>query len=424
MPDPFSPKQVEFIKGATKKWNFAHGSVRSGKTECGTFAFMCDAERCPDSKIYIVGKTFDTAKRNIVDLILNSPRLAVFRPFCTWSGKKLYYKDKTITVLGAKDEGSIGNFQGDTHSLTLCDEITLYPDSIIEMINSRLSMPYSKAFATMNPTFPDHIIKKWIDMGHAGDPNYFSMHFVLEDNIFVSEQYKKMVRDSSSGLFYKRNYLGLWCLAEGAIFDFFDPDVYVVRKPPTAAEYWVAGIDYGTNNAFTCMLMGVSTGQYTQEGVKRWFEKEYVWDSVKKGKQKTNSEYANDVEEFLQPYGVRAIYVDPSAASFKLELRRKGFHVVDANNDVLDGIAYMSSEIKRGAVTILRDCPNMIREMQSYVWDSAAAKKGDDEPLKKNDHCIDAARYVLYTHKVTPYQPYKHNPSEYNKTRFDPGARR
>lgn len=420
MTDPFSKKQLEFIVKANTKWNLAHGSVRSGKTICTLFAFLHAVANCEDSDIYMVGHSNETIYRNAVKLIFELPQFAIYRPFCTWSPgrRELKFKDKTIKTLGALNEGALGNFQGSTWSLGYCDEITLYPDSIVDMIDTRLSKPDSKCFTAMNPSYPDHKVKKWIDMGDAGDKNYYSLHFTLDDNPYVSQDYKERIRNSLSGVFYKRNYLGLWCLAEGAIFDFFDDKVHVKERPPMAAEYWVAGIDYGTNNNFTCLLMGVNSGHTTQLGVHRWFEKEYVWDSHKKGRQKTNSEYADDVFDFLEPYGVRAIYVDPSAAAFKLELRKRGLTVVDANNDVINGLTYFTSEMQKGSVSVCKDCPILIKELQGYVWDQRAAQRGIDQPLKKDDHCIDAARYCLFTHKVAPYQPYKHNPFSYQQNRF------
>lgn len=406
MQEPFSPKQVEFITNSTKKINLAHGAVRTGKTVCTTFAFMHQAYMCPDSKIYIVGHTFETAYRNIVRLILDSPELSIFKPFCTWSGKKLYFKDKQITVLGAKDEGSIGAFQGDTYSLVLCDEMTLYPDSIIEMIKSRLSKPYSRLYATMNPKQPTHILKQWIDEAEKGDPNYYSLHFRLDDNPYVDEDYKNMLYKNPSGLFYKRNVLGLWCLAEGAIFDFFDRSLHVVNKPPEAANYWIASIDYGVVNPFVCLLIGVSTGQYTQTGKKMWVEKEYYWDPSKSHRQKTNAEFAEDVQAFLEPYSIKNLYIDPSAASFKIELRKREIHCVDANNNVEDGIVIMTNEMHKGNLVVCSDCKNTIREIESYVWDPKAAQRGWDEPLKKDDHAMDALRYAIATHKVAVYDPY------------------
>lgn len=413
---PLTDKQLEFIINSTARWNIAHGSVRSGKTIGTLFRFMQAVELCPDSQIFMSGHTSDTIYQNAIRLLLESEQLAIFRPFCTWfAGKRqLKFRDKTITTLGAKDEGAIGQFQGKTFSLFYGDEMTLYPESIIDMIDTRLSNPHSMGFATMNPSYPTHKLKKWIDYAEAGDKNYYALHYKLDDNPYLDKDYKLRIKNSLSGVFYKRNYLGLWCLAEGAIFDFFDRDLHVVKKPPRAAEYWIAGIDYGTVNNFACTLIGISSGKYIQSGICRWIEKEYVWDSRKKGRQKTNSEYADDVQFFLEPYGVKAIYVDPSAAAFKLELRKRGLHVVDADNDVVNGINFMASEMQKGNLFVCSECVNMIREIESYVWDPKASERGEDEPLKKDDHSIDSARYAIYSHKIPVFDYEAHNRLQQN----------
>jgi len=421
LPDPLSARQIEYIQNANARWNIAHGPVRSGKTVGSIFRFLTDAIACPDSNIYIVGHTFDTAYRNVVRKIMEAKEFEIFRPFCSWSGKKFYFRDKVISVLGAKDEGAVANFQGDTHSLTYCDEITLYPESIIQMIDTRLSTAHSKAHATCNPSFPDHIIKKWIDKAIEGDRNYYQIQIKLDDNPYVPQDYKDRIRGSLSGVFYKRNYLGMWCLAEGAIFDFFDRKLHVVSKPPAAAEYYIAAIDYGASNPFACLLIGVSTGRYTQGNKMLWVENEYYWDPSVTQRAKTNSEFALDVQRFLEDYNVNHLYIDPSAAAFKTELRRLGIVPIDANNEVSDGIQIMVSEMQKGNLVIHERCKNTIREIESYVWDKKKSERGDDEPLKKNDHAVDALRYAIATHKVNVYQPYKHQEiaEEWRKNKYD-----
>lgn len=405
MTNPLSSKQLEFIQNSTAKINLAHGSVRSGKTVGTLFRFMQAVYECPDSAIYMVGHTSDTLYRNAIRLILEGNELIMFRPFCSWSpgNRVLTFLDKTITVLGAKDEGAIKNFQGNTWSLGYCDEITLYPESIIDMIDTRLSQPHSMLFASMNPSHPGHKVKKWIDKADEGDPNYYALHFTLDDNPYVDESYKKRIRDSLSGLFYKRNYLGLWCLAEGAIFDFFDRKIHVVDRPPASAEYWIAGIDYGTVNAFCCLLIGINSGKHTQTGKTLWVEKELYWDPKKTGRQKTNSEYADMVKRFLEPYAIKGVYLDPSAEAFQLELRRNGIHAIHANNDVSNGIQIMTSEMAKGNLVVCDECVNTIREIESYVWDSKQADRGYDAPVKKEDHSVDALRYAIATHKVSTF---------------------
>lgn len=406
---PLSKKQMEFVINSTAKWNLAHGSVRSGKTECTIFRFMQACANCPDSQIFMIGHTSTTIYQNVVRLLLENERFSIFSPFCTWfSGKsELRFMDKAIQCLGAKDEGAIGQIQGKTMSLVYCDEMTLYPESIINMIDTRLSNPHSMGFASMNPSHPKHQIKQWIDRAEAGDTNYYSLHFTLDDNPYVDENYKHRIRSSLSGLFYKRNYLGLWCLAEGAIFDFFDRSIHVVNRAPACAEYYVAGIDYGSVNPFACVLVGVNTGKLTQTGKRIWVEKEYYWNPKVSGRQQTNSEFARDVFQFLEPYGVKLLYIDPSAAAMKEELRRMGLRPLDANNDVDYGINIMTSEMKKGNLYIMKECENLIREVESYVWDSKKAEKGIDEPVKKDDHAVDALRYIMATHKSVTYDPYK-----------------
>ena len=104
----------------------------------------------------------------------------------------------------------------------------------------------------------------------------------------------------------------------------------------------------------------------------------------------------------------------------KAELDRRGIHTVSADNDVYNGIQIMTNEMNKGNLYVLKDCPNLIREIESYVWDSKKAAQGDDAPVKKGDHAVDALRYLLATHKVNTYQPYKHNPNEYIRERFKP----
>ena len=119
-----STKQLEFILNAKKKWNIAHGSVRSGKTVCTLYAFMDSLDDCPDSQIWMSGKTSHTIYDNAIRLLME-PRgpddpLAQFRPYLVWksAARELCYKDKTIGTLGAKDEGAISLFQGKTFHRT------------------------------------------------------------------------------------------------------------------------------------------------------------------------------------------------------------------------------------------------------------------------------------------------------------------
>lgn len=350
---------------------------------------MQAVHECPGDQIWMIGHTLETVYHNIIRLLFESKELKIFRHMCTWhpGSKQLTFLDKTIYCLGAKDERAIGPIQGKTFDLCYCDEITLYPENVIQMIDTRLSNPHSQLFASMNPVQPSHIVKKWIDAAEAGDSKFYSLHFKIDDNPFLTKAYKDRLKQTLTGLFYRRNYLGEWCLAEGAIFDFIEKGIHIVKRPYTSADYYLAGIDYGASNPFACLLVGYSSGKYSGEGPRMWVEKEFFYDP-KNQRQKTNTEFARDVDNFLRDYPVKHIYIDPSAASFKVELRRMGYTILDADNDVYNGIMTLTNVLKEGTLTILEGCTNLIREMEGYVWDPAKSARGEDAPLKRDDHCF------------------------------------
>jgi phage terminase large subunit len=96
------------------------------------------------------------------------------------------------------------------------------------------------------------------------------------------------------------------------------------------------------------------------------------------------------------PVNREYVFIDPSAKGFMLQLHEDGEnHVRQADNDVLKGIELVSSMIDMGLVRILSKCKHTIREFGAYRWDPKAQERGEDKPIKQDDHCMDALRYVV-----------------------------
>jgi hypothetical protein len=49
-------------------------------------------------------------------------------------------------------------------------------------------------------------------------------------------------------------------------------------------------------------------------------------------------------------------------------------------------------------MVVVENCVNLIKEIESYVWDAKKVEKGEDAPLKQFDHCVDNLRYICYSH--------------------------
>ena len=90
--------------------------------------------------------------------------------------------------------------------------------------------------------------------------------------------------------------------------------------------------------------------------------------------------------------------IDPSAASFKAEMTKRGIWHVDADNDVNEGIRIASMVLNQRLVRFCRQTvTKTIQEMQTYAWDAKAAQRGEEKPLKIRDHGPDAFRYFAKT---------------------------
>ena len=212
-----------------------------------------------------------------------------------------------------------------------------------------------------------------------------------------------MYRSLYAGVFKRRYIDGEWTAGDGLIYDMFDPDAntYDDSAQPKGLPYIAArhiACDYGTANP-TVFL------DIYDDGETVWVDREYRWDSRDPDatglRQKTDGEYADDMERFLGP-DVQfhcPVIVDPSAASFIQELRQRGLYVIAGDNDVIDGIRRVSQLFARRRLMVHRErCRGLIGELQSYAWDTKAARQlGVERPVKQQDHGPDALRYYVNT---------------------------
>lgn len=339
----------------------------------------------------IIGKSAGSIKRNIL-----APLMDMFPEEFTYSSGKgeAYIYGRTIHLIGANDERAEHKIRGPTFAGAYVDEITIIPQSVFVMLQSRLTHEGSKLFGTTNPDSPFHWLKTDL-IDRADELDVKVWNFTLEDNPSLTASYKANISKEYRGLWHDRYIRGQWVLAEGVVYDHFDRTRHVIDFPPGAADYYVVGIDYGTTNPTAFALIGYSE----RTTPNRWLEREYYWDSKKQLRQKTDTQYADDLKKFLANYpNIRAIYIDPSAVSFRVELQRQGFsRLIEAENDVLDGIRYHSMQLSNGTFKVCANCTMAIQEYGTYRWDPLRAAKGEDKPIKENDHMMDAVRYALYS---------------------------
>ena len=383
-------KQLDSILDSDARINIWQGSVSSGKTISSLIRWIEFCQNGAKGNLLMVGKTERTLKRNVIDVlgeILDGSGSLVTR---TGSGE-IQIGSRTIYIVGANDERAEAKIRGLTLAGAYGDEVTLWSESFFNMLLSRLRVPNAQLFLTTNPDSPNHWLKKkFLDRESELDIRNFA--FQLGDNHTLDPKYVQSLKaeySPPSSLWYRRFINGEWIMAEGAVYDCFDRTENVVSELPKMREYYV-GIDYGTTNPLCALLIG--------EGVddQLYVIKEYYYDSATKQRQLSDAEYSRELRNFLDGYDVRKIFVDPSAASFITQLWRDNhLGVTKANNNVQDGIRIVYNLIGSRKLKIHSSCNRLIEEIESYVWDVKQQERGEDKPLKRNDHAVDALRYVM-----------------------------
>ena len=400
-----SPKQTRSIVEATARINIWAGAVRSGKTLASMLRFLEFVREAPKGNLLIIGRTSQTIKRNIIDEFYN---LLGADPKYFIGKNEMHLWGRTFHLIGCSDERAEQKIRGLTAAGAYVDEITLIPESFWTMLLSRLSIPGAKLFGTTNPDSPLHWLKTGYIDRHELDIKTFG--FELDDNPSLTDEYKDALKLEYRGLWYQRFIEGKWVLAEGSVFDFFDHRIHTIQEYNSVNSTYYVGVDFGTSNPTSFVLIAHNPDHYPNICV----VKEYYWDPKVTLRQKTADEFANDLVEFVHGYPVKKIYVDPSAATLKLELSKAGVrNIDDGDNEVLDGVRQMSTLLSTGTLKIMSQCTNLIAEMQGYIWDVNAQQRGLDKPKKDHDHAIDALRYGLTNLRRTLFSSPNLTPMEY-----------
>lgn len=369
------------------------GSIRAGKTMTMAVSFILWAFTAFDKQVFaICGKTIESVRRNIVThlpqwldgIVRIQERRSENLLIISFAGKT-----NRFYLFGGKDEGSAALIQGMTLAGVMFDEVALMPRSFVEQALARCSVEGSKFWFNCNPDSPEHwFYKEWIQK-HK-EKNALYLHFTMKDNNSLSEKVKKRYENMYSGVFYDRFIRGLWVVAEGLVYDFFQSKKETIIKTVDMNGYneFYVSIDYGTINPCSMGLWGVNS-----EGAARI--RESYFDSRKEGRQRTDEEHYQALVELVEDLPITRVIVDPSAASFIECIRRHGeFRVKPAINSVIDGIRITSSLLNAGMIRIDPSCKDCIREFGLYRWDE---KKTSDTVLKENDHAMDEVRYFCNT---------------------------
>lgn len=420
----FSQKHIDYIKaGIDAKMSVGEGSVRAGKTIDNCIIFATYLETCEDVVHLASGSTIANAKMNIG--YCNGFGLeCLFKGRCRWGKFKdneaLFIKTKTgekiVIFAGGGKADSYKKILGNSYGGWIATEINEHYDcdnskeSFIKVAFARqLASKQPKVLWDLNPCSPNHrIYKDYIDKykeGYIGGYNYG--HFTINDNLSISDERKREIisQYGEGTVWYKRDILGMRCVAEGNIYEDFanDTNKFIISKEECDKKMFThmhIGVDFGGNKSadtfvavgFTPMLREVIVlKDYRHEG--------------KKNAERLEQDFTDFCEDVTKKMGA-SVFCDSAEqtliGSLTTAIARSHLRVGIDNakkNPINERIRMILRLMNTGRFKVCEDCHNVIKALSEAVYNS---KQGhEDERLDDGTSDIDsldAMEYAIEPH--------------------------
>jgi phage terminase large subunit len=293
----------------------------------------------------------------------------------------LYYKESLIQFVGLDDPDKIKSTEWNDIFMEEANEFD-YNDYMV--LKTRLSAPdhgvRNKLFMAFNPEDTFHWIKeRVIDLG---DRDCREIHSSYKDNPFLSDDYvQELIKLEEQDYNYYRIYgLGEWGKLDHLIYGNWD----LVGGVPENPDEWFYGLDFGFNAPSALIKI-------TLKDEEVW-EEELLYETGL-----TNTDLIERMKELIPPRDRtnRYIFCDAAEPDRIEEIQAAGFTAIAAEKKVKEGI----DMVQRQKIHIVNDSVNLIKEKRSYSWKQDKRNNQIiDDPVKFNDHLMDAERYAMFTY--------------------------
>lgn len=404
---------MDSIDNSNAWLNIWYGAIRSSKTICSILAWIYFLSVSPHTEFLMSGRTRGSLYRNVLLPFFRILNALHIKYFYDRDPEKtaIYIGNKIIWVLGYSNEPVSEKIVGMTLAGWYADEINTHPKQAIENTLDRMSLEGARAFWTYNPDTP----KEYISAEYTFNEERLSLglikkwHFILSDNLNLPQSYLDTLyaRYPVDSIGYKRKILGIPAIPEGAIYDRFSEARHTFTNedvPYSDYSYYVIGTDEGSGSTRVCGLFGIKR-QTT--GDEYHLLDEVFWDVTKHdGRQLTNKELMYGLEEYgfkgvmnmLEGRPLHAFITPHDASNLRAYLKQKYYQgkplpVKTYTPSVIEDIERIREIIAEDRFKINRDnCPNVLEQIQGYIWDPKHLRRGESVPYKSGDHGPDMIR--------------------------------
>nr|DAH36295.1 MAG TPA: Large subunit terminase [Caudoviricetes sp.] len=386
------------------------GGSRSGKTALITEYLVRRALRYPGSRQLAARKYCIHAKSSLWNdtfrryLAANLPR-----SWYTLQESELtvrFRNGSTIMVGGLDDAERMEKILGNEYITVFLNEATQLSYEAMQMAATRLAQnvvnaqghrAVPKLILDCNPRGPRHWLHyvgvrqldpdteqvlpdagKWARLSWSAYDNRANLP---PEYLAALEALPEVMRD--------RMLNGIWRDNQGAVYSEFDEDIHTVEPFELPADWKrVRAIDFGYTNPFVCLW-----GALDPDG-RLYLYREHYRAAVRTAEHAQAILHLSGEERYL-------VTVADHDAGERAELTAAGIHTDPAFKDVSAGIQCVKNRLAvqddgKPRLLFFRNLKKTLSEIYDYRWAvSSDSRNAQEEPVKLNDHAMDALRYMV-----------------------------
>lgn len=378
-----------------------------GKTTTAAEEISACAFARKERRVIYIAPTLDDARRLMWDRLKNKFGAVVEKSNDTRLELIIPTQDGGTSIIFLGSWEKVDNYRGDEFDLEVYDEVQDYRNFWTGWNNSmRPTLTPRRGNALFMGT-PKGFTHLFDIFNFENDPDkkkdWKSFHFTTYDNPHMPREEIEDARTQLTEDSFAQEYLADFRKTEGLVYKEFDREkhLYVDEdySEPIRTVKTMTGVDFGFHNP-ACSL----TIKEDKDAV-FWVTGEWYKTGM------TDAQIADYVAAIPQ----NECYPDPENAGGIEELKRRGVNVREVVKDkgsVQNGINAVRELFKQDRLMIHRDCVNLIWELETYSYaDRKPMHNEEENPIKENDHAVDALRYALmmtqksYPQGITVHRP-------------------
>jgi PBSX family phage terminase large subunit len=379
-------RQVELFAQQYAAFSFktqfgaAIAGIQSGKTFVGSLWSGGKIQEFPKGNGLIAAPTYKILQQSTLDKFFqNFPMMRKF-----YKESKGEIKLPTGGTVFVRSFDSPLGAEGITANWIWADEAGQMPRLAWTIMKSRVAMTGGQIFITTTPYTLNWLYEEvWLPWQRREDPRISVYTWASIDNPNFPKDHFDAEKKRLSREEFARRYEGVFAKMEGLVYDL--PDELIIAPREIQARDIILGLDFGFHNPAAGVVIRIDrdnvyylTDEYYRTG-------------------RTQDEIEDDLRALRAKVPFREVYPDPAEPDRIEAMKKHGFTVREVDKNVILGIDKVRELIRKKQLYVFNTCKNALDEFNSYRYDPEKMK---EEPIKENDHLMDALRYAVYNHNA------------------------